>query len=116
MEFEELFEGKSWPEVEERLGVMSVDSLNRQWVLVLEETGYLIARSKDSEAALLGRMGKRDDGKFCIEVVVRAAIEGNELRHYEFWHVDPADESRHARRLNEVMQGHINRQKRNGDR
>ncbi|HDR9160671.1 TPA: hypothetical protein QDB28_001009 [Burkholderia vietnamiensis] len=107
MEFEELFEGKSWPEVKERLGVMSVDSLNRQWVLVLEEAGYLIARSKDGEAALLGRMGKRDDGKFCIELVVKARIKNNELHRCEFWHVEVADKPRHARWLREVMQGHL---------
>ncbi|MCW3658968.1 hypothetical protein [Burkholderia cenocepacia] len=105
MEFGKLFEGRSWPEANERIGVMSIDSLDRLWVPVLEDDGYLIATSKDGKAALLGRMCKRDDGKFCIEVVARAAIENNELRHHEFWHVDPADGPRHDRRLDEVLQG-----------
>ncbi|AOI98720.1 hypothetical protein [Burkholderia sp. LA-2-3-30-S1-D2] len=105
MEFETLFEGKPLPEAMERIGVMSVDSLDRLWVPVLEEDGYLIATSKDGKAALLGRMCKRDDGKFCIEVVARAAIENYELRHHEFWHVDPADGLHHARRLDDVLQG-----------
>ncbi|ARL97395.1 hypothetical protein [Burkholderia pseudomallei] len=116
MEFDKSFEGKSWPETKERIGVMSVDSLNRQWELVAEGCGYIIAKSRDGEAALLGRRCKRDDGKFCIEVVVRAEIETNELRHYEFWHVETADGPRYARRLNEAMQGCINRFQRNDDR
>lgn len=67
MGFEKLFEGKLWPNTSERLGVMSIDSLNRLWVLVAEECGYLIAKSRDGKGALLGRMCKRDDGKFCVE-------------------------------------------------
>lgn len=116
MGFEKFFEGKSWPETKERIGVMSVDSLNRQWVPVLAEDGYLIAHSRDAEAALLGRMCKRNDGKFCIEIVVRAEIENGELRHYRFWHADPADGPRHARRLDEGVLDHINRWLRDGDR
>ncbi|CAE6806254.1 hypothetical protein R69619_05444 [Paraburkholderia nemoris] len=107
MRFETLFEGKSWPEVQERLGVLSVDTLNRTWLLVLGEDGYLIAIAKDGEGALLGRMCKRDDGKFCIEIVVRAPIENNMLGCYEFWHVDSTDKERHARRLNEVIRDHL---------
>jgi|ERR1700722_20974615 hypothetical protein len=107
MRFETLFEGKSWPEVQERLGVLSVDTLNRTWLLVLGEDGYLIAIAKDGEDALLGRMCKRDDGKFCIEIVVRAPIENNMLGCYEFWHVDSTDKERHARRLNEVIRDHL---------
>ncbi|WP_175657765.1 hypothetical protein [Burkholderia vietnamiensis] len=103
--FDLLFDGKVLSEVREGIGVMSVDSLNRQWVLLSEECGYLIAKSTDGKAGLLGRMCKRDDGKFCIEVIVRAEIENCELRRYEFWHVDHADEPRHARRLDEVLQG-----------
>ncbi|KGV57089.1 hypothetical protein [Burkholderia pseudomallei] len=105
MEFEKLFEGKLWPQAKERVGVMSTDSLSRLWVLVLEDNGYLIATSKDGKAALVGRMCKRDDGKFCIEVVVRADIENDKLYHHEFWHTDPADGRRHARQLDEAIQG-----------
>ncbi|WP_321931344.1 hypothetical protein [Burkholderia cenocepacia] len=79
-----------------------MDSLDRQRVPVAIVDGYLIAKSKDGKAALMGRMGKRGDGKFCIEIVVRAQIERHELHHYEFWHVDPIDEQRHARRLDEA--------------
>ncbi|CAB3780774.1 hypothetical protein LMG27177_00997 [Paraburkholderia fynbosensis] len=107
MGFETLYEGKAWPEAKERLGVMSVDTLNRIWLLVLEEDGYLIAIAKNGEDALLGRMCKRDDGKFCIEIVVRAPIENNMLGRYEFWHVDSTDKQRHAQRLNEVIRDHL---------
>nr|WKF57018.1 hypothetical protein HUO10_001494 [Paraburkholderia busanensis] len=107
MRFETLFEGKSWPKVQERIGVVSVDALNRTWLLVLGEDGYLFAIAKDGEDALLGRMCKRDDRKFCIEIVVRARIENNILGCYEFWHVDSTDKERHARRLNEVIRDHL---------
>jgi hypothetical protein len=107
MGFEKLFEGKSLPEVQERPGVMSVDSLNRQWEPVIEERGYLIAKAKDGKYALVGRMGKRDDGKLCIEIVVRATIENAELHHYQFWHVDPTDGPHFARRLHEAMREHL---------
>lgn len=116
MKFGKLFEGKVWPEVPERIGVMSVESLDRRWMPVSVEDGYLIAKSKDRKAALLGRMCKRDDGKFCIEVVVRAEIKTGELHHHEFWHVDPADGPRHARQLDEAIQGRINRQRQDDDR
>lgn len=116
MKFERLFEGKVWPEVPERIGVMSVESLDRRWMPVAVEDGYLIAKSKDGKAALLGRMCKRDDGKICIEIVVRADIENGELHHHEFWHVDPADWRRHARHLDEAIQGFANRQRQDDDR
>ncbi|ARK53197.1 hypothetical protein BOC36_08665 [Burkholderia pseudomallei] len=103
MEFERLFEGKPWPATTERIGVMSVDSLNREWEFVAEELGYLAAKSKDGKAALLGRMCKRDDGKFCVEVMVRAKIENNKPCRYEFWHIDRADEPRPVWRLHEVL-------------
>lgn len=109
MEFEKLFEGRSWPTAIERVGVTSVDSLNRQWMPVVVEDGYLVAKSTDGKAALLGRMCKRDDGKFCIEVVVRAVIGGNALRHYEFWHVDMVDQSQFARLLDERVRSHTSK-------
>lgn len=115
MEFETLFEGRSWPTANERIGIMSADSLGRQWVLVAEECGYLIAKSRDGKAGLLGRMYEREDGKSCIEVLVRAEIENSELRHYEFWYVDAADELRYARRLRELMSGNIRGLQRDGD-
>ena|ERR1700687_3979297 len=107
MGFEKLYEGKTWPEMKERVGVMSVDTLNRIWILVLEEDGYLIAIAKDGKDALVGRMGKRDDGKFCIERVVKAKIENNTLRDYEFWYVDAADRQRQAQWLDDVIRGHL---------
>ncbi|MFM0420026.1 hypothetical protein [Paraburkholderia aromaticivorans] len=107
MSFDRIYEGKTWPGAQERLGVMSVDTLNRVWTLVLEESGYLIAIARNGEDALLGRMCKRDDGKFCIEIVVRAPIENNLPSCYEFWHVDSTDKERHARRLNEVIRDHL---------
>ncbi|MDR6480573.1 hypothetical protein [Paraburkholderia terricola] len=90
MKFAPFFRDRDHPKMSERIGVMSIDSLTRQWQPVDEEDGYLIARSKDGRAALLGRMGKRDDGKFCIEIAIRATIENNRLSAPEFWYVDPA--------------------------
>ena len=116
MEFEKVFAGRSWPEVRGRIGFMSVDSLDRQWVLVAEECGYLIVKSRDGKAGLLGRMCKREDGKSCIEVLVRAEIENSELRHYEFWYVDAADKLCYARRLRELISGNIRGLQRDGDR
>lgn len=116
MEFEKLFEGRSWPTANERIGVVSVESLDRRWMPVAVEDGYLIAKSKDGKAALLGRMCKRDDGKFCIEVVVRADIENGELHHHGFWHVDSTDGRRYARQLDQAIQGRINRQRQDDDR
>jgi hypothetical protein len=107
MRFDKLFEGKPWPEIQERLGVMSVDSLDREWELVIEKQGYLIAKSRDGMAVLLGRMGKRDDGKFCIEIVVRAVIENHRLDRYQFWYVDAGDEPQYARWLHEVMRANL---------
>lgn len=109
MDFEKLFEGKSWPIVQERIGVMSVDTLNRNWVHVCDERGYLAVKSIDGCSALVGRMGKRDDGKFCVEIVVRATIENNMLRDHEFWYVDLADKLHHVQWLHEVMQPHLKR-------
>jgi len=107
MGFEGLFEGKTWPAVKQQVGVMSVDTLNRIWILVREENGYLIAVSKDGKDALLGRMGRRDDGKFCVEIVVRAPIEMKTLGRYQFWHVESADMQRYAQRLNDVIGDHL---------
>ena|ERR1700682_1541846 len=112
MEFEKSFDGKLWPEVRERIGVMSIDSLDRLWTFVAEKDGYLVAKSKDGQAALLGRMCKREDGKFCVEVVVRAAIENNKLRGPEFWYVDPDQ----AQQFYDVMQDRISKFQADGDR
>lgn len=106
-EFETTFVGRSWPQTNERIGVMSIGSLARKWTLVAAEHGYLAAMSRDGKAALLGRMCRRDDGKFCVEIIVRTEIESNEFRLREFWHGDPADEQRHTQRLGEMMQDHI---------
>ncbi|MBY4674916.1 hypothetical protein K6W12_30265 [Burkholderia multivorans] len=115
-EFEKVFEGKPWPETKERIGVMSIDSLKRQWTPIAVENGYLIAKSRDGKAGLLGRICEREDGKSCIEVLVRAEIENSELRHYELWYVDAADELRYARRLRELISGNIRGLQRDGDR
>jgi hypothetical protein len=104
MGFERLFEGRQLPEIKERIGVMSVDTLNRIWQLVCEENGYLVAIAKDHQDALIGRMGKRDDGKFCIERVMKARLEGNTLRDYEFWYVDAADRENQTHRLTLAIQ------------
>lgn len=107
MEFAGSFEGKVWPEIEGRLGVMSIDTLNRIWEFVLEEDGYLIAIAKNGEDALLGRMGKRDDGKFCIELVVKAAVENNTLGRLQYWFVADEDRQRQAQWLSDVIRDHL---------
>jgi len=107
MGFGKLFEGRSLPRTLERLGVMSIDTLNRQWEPVLDEHGYLFAKSKDGKAALLGRMCKRDDGKFCVEIVARATIVSNTLEDYRLWYLDATDGPRYIEWLREVMQRHL---------
>lgn len=107
MKFENFFEGTSWPPIKERLGVMSVDSLNRIWLPVHEESGYLVAIAKNGENALIGRMGLRDDGKFCIELVVKVKIESQRLRDFEFWFVDTADKERQAQWLENVLEKYL---------
>ncbi len=63
---------------------------------IAEDHGYITAKSKDGKAALLGRMGKRDDGKLCVEIVVRAEIENN-------------------RRLYDMMRSHISTAETDGE-
>lgn len=109
MEFPEVFEDQPYPTVSERIGVMSVDSLIRQWEPVAAESGYLVAKSKDGKSALLGRMCRRDDGKLCVEVMVRADIENGTLRNHEPWQVDATAESRCIQWFNEVMQHDLSR-------
>lgn len=84
---------------------MSVDSLDRQWEFINTEHGYLIAKSKDGKAALFGRMCERDDGKFCIEIVVRAEIQNNRLCQPEFFHAHQGDNARHAQQLAHGLRG-----------
>jgi hypothetical protein len=107
MTFNKLFEGRSLPEITERLGVMSVDTLNRMWLPVLEENGCLVAVAKNWEGALVGRMGKRDDGKFCVERVVKAKIEDQKLVEFESWHVDVTDRQRQAQWLEDVLERYL---------
>ncbi|GAB7521539.1 hypothetical protein [Paraburkholderia sp. 2C] len=109
MEFPEVFEDQPYPTVSERIGVMSVDSLIRQWEPVAAESGYLVAKSKDGKSALLGRMCVREDGKFGIEVAVRAHIENGTLRKHELWHVDATAESHRIQRFNDVMQHELSK-------
>jgi hypothetical protein len=92
MEFGQFFKDRKHSKMNERMGVMSIDSLTRQWEPVAEENGYLIARSKGGDAALLGKMGERADGKLCIEIAIRATIENDRLSAPEFWYIDPAEE------------------------
>lgn len=79
------------PEVRDGIGVMSIDSLARHWVPISARQGQLVAKAKNGRDALLGRMGRRDDGKFCIEIIARAAIRDGKLDHLEYWHIDMAD-------------------------
>ncbi|MEB2488557.1 hypothetical protein SB397_23555 [Burkholderia multivorans] len=103
--FDLLFDGKVWSEVREGLGVMSAESLARHWVPIGAGQGQLVAKAKNGRAALLGRMGKRADGKFCIEIMARAAIRDGKLDHLEYWHIDVAD----AQRAYDAMQNLINK-------
>jgi peptidoglycan/LPS O-acetylase OafA/YrhL len=38
--FEKLFEGRPWTEIKERIGVMSVDTLNRIWLSFLAALAF----------------------------------------------------------------------------
>ena len=102
--FELLFDGKILSEVKEGIGVMSVDSLARHWVPIGARQDKLVAKSKNGRDALLGRMGRRDDGKFCIEVMVRAAIRDGKLDYPEYWHIDMPN----AQRAYDAMQDLVN--------
>ncbi|WP_261520292.1 hypothetical protein [Burkholderia multivorans] len=89
--FDLLFDGQILSEVREGIGVMSIDSLARHWVPISTRQGQLVAKAKNGRDALLGRMGRRDDGKFCIEIIARAAFHDGQLGHLEYWHIDMAD-------------------------
>ncbi|WP_233831744.1 hypothetical protein [Paraburkholderia sp. ZP32-5] len=115
MQFEQWFEGKLWPVMAERVGVMSVDTLNRLWLPVRTEDGYLVAIAKDGKDALVGRMGKRDDGKFCVERVVKARIDNDTICDFEFWYVDVADRQRQAQWLDGVIRSHLGQHGPEGD-
>lgn len=98
--FDLLFDEKILSEVREGIAVMSVDSLARHWVPIGATQGQLVAKAKNGRDALLGRMGRRDDGKFCIEIMVRAAIRDGRLDYPEYWHIDMSD----AQRAYDAMQ------------
>jgi hypothetical protein len=44
-------------------------------------------------------MCERDDGKFCVEIVVRSEIDNSRPRQPEFWHTDQADQLGYAWQL-----------------
>lgn len=70
MDLDQAFANASnLPAIEERLGVMSIDSMKRQWHLLKVIDGsrlFLVHFSRQS--FILGTIGIRKDGKRCIDI------------------------------------------------
>ncbi|SOZ17173.1 hypothetical protein [Cupriavidus taiwanensis] len=70
MDLDQAFANASnLPTIEERVGVMSIDSMKRQWHLLKVIDGsrlFLVHFSRQS--FILGTMGIREDGKRCIDI------------------------------------------------
>lgn len=106
--FDKLFEGKELPLIKEQLGVMSVESLERQWQFVkLVDGNRIVAVMERDGTCLMGRMGVREDGKRAIAIEVRAWIQKGTLNAFEFWHVAIEDQPVRSRQLWDAMQGHL---------
>ena len=93
MQFINIFEhAVGLPQSNARVGIMSVDTLDRQWDLVkLLPRNRVVAMSKDKEMVLLGRLVTRYDGKFCVELEVQASFENGSLCAFEKWHLTDAE-------------------------
>jgi len=70
MDLDQAFtNASSLPMIVERLGVMSIDSMKRQWHLLKVIEGNRLALVHFSgQSFILGTMGIRDDGKRCIDI------------------------------------------------
>lgn len=94
MEFKELFESKTLPTVKQHVGMISIDTLERDWVLVKElpDNRMVIAFKDGKQTVILGRMAIRDDGKFCFAFEIKAQIDSQwGLCGMEQWHMYPSD-------------------------
>lgn len=88
MNFKDAFTSTSLPLLEERLGVMSIDTLERDWELVSFTEEYLIARHQRLNVVLHGTPGIRGDDKFCINVDAKLTFNPDgEITFQEFWNV-----------------------------
>lgn len=93
MHFHQLFENKELHHVKEQVGVISVESLIRQWDVVAELPGNrLVAKHKTDGAVLMGVMGVREDDKRCVQVEVRGWVQNQQFTGCEFWHVASVDQ------------------------
>lgn len=94
MEARRLFEGKTLPTVEEDLGMISIDTIERQWDLVHceAETNRMVLASRSKDVGIVGKMAIRDDGKFCLVFEIWATIDPKlglcEMRR---WYIDRSE-------------------------
>jgi hypothetical protein len=90
MDVKALFEGKQLPTMKEQPGIMSIDTIERLWEVVAElPENRLVLSSKDGVAVIIGKMGIRDDGKFCLAIQLKAKYGVAILEQFEEWHMDP---------------------------
>lgn len=88
--FDWIFEhrGIGLPVAAEQVGVVSIDTLNRNWVHVhtVPADHRMTAISKDGLSVITGLMRKRADGKDCLVIEARWMIENGDLVGQEYWH------------------------------
>jgi len=86
MDLDQAFaKASNLPTIEERLGVMSIDSMKRQWHLmkVIEGNRLFLVHS-GRQAFILGTMGIREDGKRCIDIDSHLSLaENDDVEHGE---------------------------------
>ena len=88
MNIKAFFEGKQLPISKEELGVISIDTMERLWLVLMEvEDNRLVLISKDDKDALIGKMAIREDGKFCLVIEIKGKVR-EYLEEIEQWHCD----------------------------
>jgi hypothetical protein len=111
--FQELFEKHVMrdSQITEKVGVMSIDTLERLWEPVMlncrgVEHSTLIAKSQDGKDVLIGRPGKREDGKFAVEVQIRAEIDSTgRFSSFQRWHISDKDFDEKFKLLSDTIEG-----------
>ena len=94
MEARRIFEGNTLPTVEQGVGMISIDTIERQWDLVHCEpkTNRMVLVSRSREVGIVGKMAIRDDGKFCLVFEIWATIDPNfGLCEIQQWHIDRSE-------------------------
>ncbi|HDR9073175.1 hypothetical protein [Burkholderia vietnamiensis] len=91
METRRLFEGRNLPIVKNDIGMISIDTIERQWDLVNcdRDANRMVLVSRSRDIVVVGKMAIRDDGKFCLVFEIWATIDPNlSLREMRQWHMD----------------------------